>query len=134
MTQAVSARSRTSKVGTLRPGECPMTSSKTPGDGESIARATEDDVEGHKARLPDAGESVARATEDDVEGHKARLPEDGESIARATEDDVEGHNIGYGSPTLARAVYRDREREIQREVSRNSLLRDAKLVIKKRKG
>ena len=35
---------------------------------------------------------------------------------------------------LARDVYREREREIQREVSRNSLLRDAKLVIKRRKG
>ena len=72
--------------------------------------------------------------EDDVEGHRARLPAETESIARMAEDDVEGHNIGYGSPTLARDVYREREREIQRDVSRSSLLRDAKLVIKKRKG
>src|SRR5450759_2032169 len=106
--------------------------------GESIARMTEDDVEGHKLVVPSAtgGESIARMTEDDVEGHKLVVPSatGGESIARMTEDDVEGHNIGYGSPTLARAVYRDREREIQREVSHNSLLRDAKLVNKKRKG
>ena len=93
-----------------------MTSEKTPEGGESIARLTEDDVEGHRAQLQsfDGGESIARAA--------------------GTEDDVEGHNIGYGSPTLARTIYRDREREIQREVSRSSLLRDAKLVIKRRKG
>ena len=88
-------------------------------------------------KTPEGGESIARLTEDDVEGHRARQAEEGgESIAKAagTEDDTEGHNIGYGSPTLAREVYREREREIQREVSRNSLLRDAKLVIKRRKG
>ncbi len=73
-------------------------------------------------------------TEDDVEGHIARQTDDGESIATATEDDVEGHNIGYGSAALAGDVNRMREREIQREVSRSSLLRDAKLVIKRRKG
>jgi hypothetical protein len=114
-----------------------MSSSKIPEEGESIARMTEDDVEGHKLVVPSAtgGESIARMTEDDTEGHRAKsLPDGGESIARMTEDDTEGHNIGYGSPTLARTIYRDREREIQREVSHNSLLRDAKLVIKKRKG
>jgi len=102
-----------------------MKKGMTPEGGESIARATEDDVEGHKLVVPSAtgGESIARATEDDVEGHRAR----------ATEDDVEGHNIGYGSPTLARDVYRVREREIQRDVSRNALVRDAKRVLK-RKG
>ncbi len=60
-----------------------MTSSNTPTDGgESIARITEDDVEGHIARATDDGESIARATEDDVEGHIARATGDGESIAR----------------------------------------------------
>jgi hypothetical protein len=88
-------------------------------------------------KAPDGGESIARlsATEDDVEGHrKLRAEDGGESIAPETEDDTEGHNIGYGSPTLAGTIYRDRERQIQREVSRSSLLRDAKMVIKRRKG
>ena len=57
-----------------------------------------------------------------------------ESIARVTDEDVEGHNIGYGSPALARDVYRERERELQRDASRNSLLREAKLILKRRKG
>jgi hypothetical protein len=165
-----------------------MTSIKTPEDGESYARLTEDDVEGHRAAVGYAdteddveghraavamavagteddveghrklraedGESIAKpaATEDDVEGHRKLRAEDGESIAKpaATEDDVEGHktavgaieddpdveghNIGYGSPLLARETMRVRERDIQREASRNSLIRDAKLVIKRRKG
>ena len=64
--------------------EVPMSSSKIPEEGESIARMTEDDVEGHKLVVPAAsGESIARMTEDDVEGHRARQAEEGESIARA---------------------------------------------------
>jgi len=101
-----------------------MTSEKTPEGGESAARLTEDDVEGHRL-----SKSAATPDEDDVEGHIKGVPK-----ATPDEDDVEAHNIGYGSPTLARTIYRDREREIQREMSRSSLLRDAKLVIKKRKG
>ncbi len=71
----------------------------------------------------------ATPDEDDVEGHMRKAPG-----ATPDEDDVEGHNIGYGSPMLAGDVRRIREREIQREASRNSLIRDAKLVIKRRKG
>ena len=118
-----------------------MTSDKTPEGGESIVRLPEDDVEGHRPSKPGAtpdeddveghrpSKPGATPDEDDVEGHRLVIPR-----ADGTEDDVEGHNIGYGSPTLARTIYRDREREIQREMSRSSLLRDAKLVIKKRKG
>jgi hypothetical protein len=90
-----------------------MKRGKTPGGGESIARQTEDDVEGHKLALP----SVAR----------------GKSIARQTEDDVEGHNIGSGHPLLAHDLLRARERDIQREASRNLLASEAKRASK-RKG
>ena len=87
------------------------------------------------SKIPEGGESIARETEDDVEGHRLVVPSvaGGESIAREIEDDVEGHSIGYGSPTLARDVFRAREREIQQEVFRNERIREAKRVSK-RKG
>ncbi len=78
------------------------------------------------------GHSKRMATEDDVEGHvfktaKAAEP-DGIALRRnATEDDdVEGHNIGVMNPMLARDLARARERDVQREASRNSLINEAK--------
>ena len=75
-----------------------------------------------------------KATEDDVEGHgfKARsaVEPDGHLAApKATEDDVEGHNIGVMNPILARELSRARERDVQREASRNSLIGDAKRAL-----
>src|ERR1035437_274182 len=87
------------------------------GDELFRANATEDDVEGHSATRG------ARATEDDVEGHSATRG------ARATEDDVEGHSIGVMNPMLARDLARARERDIQREASRNSLINEAKRAL-----
>ena len=116
----------------------PRTTSRATGARGRRVSETEDDVRGPPARRPRRRRGPPRQgveTEDDVEGHRARETEaDGESVARETEGDVEGHNIGYGSPTLARDVYRVREREIQREGSRSSLLREAKLVVRRRKG
>ena len=74
-----------------------------------------------RAAEPD-GFAGARATEDDVEGHGGLHP-------RATEDDVEGHNIGVMNPMLARELTRARERDIQRETSRNSLINEAKRAL-----
>ena len=45
------------------------------------------------------------------------------SKQRAGEDDVEGHNIGVMNPILAR------ERDVQREASRNSLIGEAKRAL-----
>jgi hypothetical protein len=80
-------------------------------------RATEDDVEGHGLI------TSKRATEDDVEGHGLITSK------RATEDDVEGHNIGALNPILARELARARERDVQREASRNSLIGEAKRAL-----
>jgi hypothetical protein len=66
-----------------------------------------------------------RATEDDVEGH-------GFSAKKAVEDDVEGHNIGVMNPMLARDLARARERDVQREASRHSLIGEAKRALRKR--
>ena len=74
-----------------------------------------------------------RASEDDVEGHliKAKGIEGDDLIKhRASEDDVEGHNIGIMNPILARELSRARERDVQREASRNSLIGDAKQALK----
>jgi hypothetical protein len=73
----------------------------------------------------------SRATdEDDVEGHvmKAKGVEGDDLIkSRASdEDDVEGHSIGVMNPILAYELSRARERDIQREASRNSLIGEAK--------
>ena len=65
---------------------------------------------------------LSRATEDDVEGHSSLG-------GRATEDDVEGHSIGVMNPMLARDLARARERDIQREASRNSLINEAKRAL-----
>jgi hypothetical protein len=48
---------------------------------------------------------------------------------KATEDDVEGHNIGVMNPMLARDLARARERDVQREASRNSLIGEAKRAL-----
>ena len=49
--------------------------------------------------------------------------------ADATDDDVEGHSIGVMNPMLARDLARARERDIQREASRNSLINEAKRAL-----
>ena len=50
-------------------------------------------------------------------------------VPKATEDDVEGHNIGVMNPMLARDLARARERDVQREASRNSLIGEAKRAL-----
>jgi hypothetical protein len=106
-------------------------------------RATEDDVEGHGFKAAQAVEADEvlrnpRATEDDVEGHGFKAAQAVEAEGhnprrRATEDDdVEGHNIGALNPIMARDLARAHERDIQREVSRNSLIADAKRAQRKR--
>ena len=77
----------------------------------------------------------ARAAEDDVEGHAFRAKAvEGDEVfrARAVEDDVEGHDIGHMDPMLAREFARARERDIQREASRNSLIAEAKRAPKRK--
>jgi hypothetical protein len=109
------------------------------GEGINRRQATEDDVEGHRLNAKAVeGEGINRrqATEDDVEGHRLNAKAvEGEGINRrqATEDDdVEGHNIGALNPIMARDLARAHERDIQREVSRNSLIADAKRAQRKR--
>ncbi len=107
------------------------------GDDFAKSRATEDDVEGHSmAARAVAAEDFAKskAVEDDVEGHglgsrKAFDVEGHHSAPKATEDDVEGHNIGVMNPILARELSRARERDVQREASRNSLIGEAKRAL-----
>jgi hypothetical protein len=109
------------------------------GDGVIKSRATEDDVEGHvmKAKGVEGDDLIkSRATEDDVEGHvmKAKGVEGDDLIkSRATEDDVEGHSIGVMNPILAHELSRARERDVQREASRNSLIGDAKRALKRKR-
>ncbi len=95
----------------------PSTKKATEGDEfhRTVPRAAEDDVEGHKW--------TQKATEGD-EFHR--------TVPRAAEDDVEGHNIGVMNPMLARDLARARERDIQRETSRNSLISEAKRALRKR--
>jgi hypothetical protein len=77
--------------------------------------------------------AARKATEDDVEGHgfSTRKAVEGDDFAarKATEDDVEGHNIGVMNPMLARDLARARERDVQREASRNSLIGEAKRAL-----
>ena len=77
--------------------------------------------------------ATRKATEDDVEGHglSTRTVGEGDDFAtgKATEDDVEGHNIGVMNPMLARDLARARERDVQREASRNSLIGEAKRAL-----
>jgi hypothetical protein len=87
-----------------------------------------------KSRAIDGDElSTQKAVEDDVEGHGlARKAVEGDQLSsqKATEDDdVEGHNIGVMNPILARELSRARERDIQREASRNSLIGEAKRAL-----
>ena len=59
---------------------------------------------------------------------------DGVIKSRATdEDDVEGHVIGVMNPMLAHELSRARERDVQREASRNSLIGDAKRALKRKR-
>ncbi len=51
------------------------------------------------------------------------------TVPKASEDDVEGHNIGVMNPMLARDLARARDRDIQREASRNSLINEAKRAL-----
>ena len=118
------------------------------GDGyNKLPRATEDDVEGHtmvRAVEPDGHNKAPKAVEgddfvskrvtegDDVEGHQLlRKAVEGDDFVskRVTEDDVEGHNIGVMNPILARELSRARERDVQREASRNSLIGEAKRAL-----
>ena len=77
--------------------------------------------------------ATRKATEDDVEGHgfSTRKAVEGDDFAarKATEDDVEGHNFGVMNPMLARDLARARERDVQREASRNSLIGEAKRAL-----
>ncbi len=75
-----------------------------------------------KLRAFEGDGAMVRATEDDVEGHVYKTP-------KATEDDVEGHSIGVMNPMLARDLVRARERDVQREASRNSLIGEAKRAL-----
>ena len=117
-----------------------MTSKKKAIEGDDFNRrkATEDDVEGHSfaKRAAVEGEGLLKrmATEDDVEGHalksRSAVEPDGHGKHRVTEDDdVEGHNIGVMNPILARELSRARERDVQREASRNSLIGEAKRAL-----
>ena len=110
------------------------------GDGHHTApKATEDDVEGHSMltrAVESDGAILRKATEDDdVEGHafkssKAVEPDGHHTAPKASEDDdVEGHNIGVMNPILARELSRARERDVQREASRNSLIGEAKRAL-----
>ena len=84
----------------------------------SKSKAIEGNVEGHGAT------AHPKATDDDAEGHGAT------AHPKATEDDdVEGHSIGVMNPMLARELSRARERDIQREASRNSLIGEAKRAL-----
>jgi len=91
---------------------------------------------GSRSKATEGDEAFrAKATEDDVEGHafRAKAVEGDEAFrAKATEDDVEGHNIGAMNPMLARDLARARERDIQREASRNSLISEARRALRKR--
>ena len=87
-------------------------------------KATDDDVEGHSLSQ--------KATDDDVEGHslsQKAVGADEISRQKVVEDDVEGHSIGVMNPILARELSRARERDIQREASRNSLIGEAKRAL-----
>ena len=89
-------------------------------------------------RRASAGDEFAarKATEDDVEGHAfTRKASEGDEFAarKATEDDVEGHNIGAINPILAGELARARERDVQREASRNSLIGEAKRALKRKR-
>jgi len=116
-----------------------MTSKKKAIEGDDFNRrkATEDDVEGHSfaKRAAVEGEGLLKrmATEDDVEGHalksRSAVEPDGHGKHRVTEDDVEGHNIGVMNPILARELSRARERDVQRDASRNSLIGEAKRAL-----
>jgi hypothetical protein len=90
-----------------------------------------------KRRASEGDEFAARkATEDDVEGHAfTRKASAGDEFAarKATEDDVEGHNIGVVNPILAQELSRARERDVQREASRNSLIGEAKRALKRKR-
>jgi hypothetical protein len=108
------------------------------GDDFVLKRVTEgDDVEGHGSQVravEGEGLTTRKVTEDDVEGHNfvKRSAAEGEGITtrKVTEDDdVEGHNIGVMNPILARELSRARERDVQREASRNSLIGEAKRAL-----
>jgi hypothetical protein len=100
--------------------------------------AIDDDVEAHGANVkkmsPDGvgGGSKRSAVEDDVEGHGANVKKmspdgvGGGSKRSAVEDDVEGHMIGTMNPVLARDLARSKDRDIERSVSRNNLVSEAK--------
>ena len=85
-----------------------------------------------KALEPD-GHLSKKAVEDDVEGHglssRKAVEDAGFTSRKAVEDDVEGHNIGVVNPILARELSRARERDVQREASRNSLIGEAKRAL-----
>jgi len=86
-----------------------------------------------KSRAIDGDElSTQKAVEDDVEGHglaRKAVEGDQRSTQKAGQDDVEGHSIGVMNPILARELSKARERDIQREASRNSLIGEAKRAL-----
>ncbi|HEX7399953.1 MAG TPA: hypothetical protein VF302_09300 [Candidatus Limnocylindrales bacterium] len=81
-------------------------------------RATTKTRARRNVQMPDKKKPI----EDDVEGHRL-------APNKASEDDVEGHNIGVMNPIVARDLIRARERDIQREASRNSLISEAKRAL-----
>jgi hypothetical protein len=97
---------------------------KAAGDDEDPGQEVRQMANKTKPIEPDGhGRTVGKATEDDVEGHGGR------TVGKATEDDVEGHSIGVMNPMLARDLARARDRDIQREASRNSLINEAKRAL-----
>jgi hypothetical protein len=73
--------------------------------------------------------SKSRAIDGDKLSTQKAVEGDQLSSQKAGEDDVEGHSIGVMNPILARELSKARERDIQREASRNSLIGDAKRAL-----
>jgi hypothetical protein len=73
--------------------------------------------------------SRSRAIDGDELSTQKAVEGDQLSSQKAGEDDVEGHSIGVMNPILARELSKARERDIQREASRNSLIGDAKRAL-----
>jgi len=93
-----------------------------PDDATKKRMATEEaDVEAH-------GSSIKRMGPEGVNAKKMGPEGVGGSTKRSAveDDDVEGHMIGTMSPVLARDLARSKDRDIERSVSRNNLVSEAK--------
>ncbi len=123
-----------------------------------VARATEDDTEGHASRrLPKAVEDdteghasrrLPKAVEDDTEGHASRrLPKAVEDdteghasrrLPKAVEDDgdaedTEGHSF-IPDPLSSRLLAQAREREIQSRVRDRAIVKESRNPFRRSKG